>query len=312
MKEITNFKIESLGICEEWVYDIEVQDNHNFFGNDILLHNSIYFQIEPFINKYCPNSSIQEKTQWANKFYEKVIQKIVNSVIDTFSFNLNAFDKTFINAEREVIADDGILIAKKKYALRVRDNEGKVFALDNPKIKIQGLEIIQGGTAVFSKKYLEEAIPVILDKSENEIKEWFLETKKKFSSQRLENIAKTIGVSKLEDPDWGTVSKGRSVPIPFASKACIVSNQYIKTNNIQEEFSEIDAGNKVKILYLTKPNPLKNADAFAFIDSRFAYKFKDYIDYDINFNKFFVSPLENMLNVLNIDINKITENLEEW
>ncbi len=274
--------------------------------------DSIFFQIEPFINKYCKDKSISEKTIWANKFYEKVIQKIVDEVIDIFSFNLNTFDKSYINAEREVIADSGILVAKKKYAMRVRDNEGKTFALDKPKIKIQGLEIIQGGTAIFSKKYLEEAIPVILDKSENEIKEWFLKVKEEFIKQPLEDIAKTIGVSKIEDENWGNVNNGRIVSIPFASKACIATNNYIKQNNLQEQFSEIEPGNKVKILYLIKPNPLKNADSLAFIDSRFAYEFKDFIDYDINFDKFFVSPLENMLSVLNIDINKITEDLDEW
>ena len=29
-----------MGIIEEWVYDIEVEDNHNFFANNILVHNS--------------------------------------------------------------------------------------------------------------------------------------------------------------------------------------------------------------------------------------------------------------------------------
>ena len=32
------FKIKDLGIHEINVYDIEVEDNHNFFGNNILVH----------------------------------------------------------------------------------------------------------------------------------------------------------------------------------------------------------------------------------------------------------------------------------
>ena len=30
-----DFEIEDLGITDEFVYDIEVADNHNFFANDI-------------------------------------------------------------------------------------------------------------------------------------------------------------------------------------------------------------------------------------------------------------------------------------
>lgn len=47
--ETTDFSIESLGVHEENVYDIEVEKNHNFFANDILLHNSIYVNMEPII-----------------------------------------------------------------------------------------------------------------------------------------------------------------------------------------------------------------------------------------------------------------------
>ena len=46
-----NFEIEDLGIQELDVYDIEVENNHNFFGNDILIHNSGYYTIAPIMNE---------------------------------------------------------------------------------------------------------------------------------------------------------------------------------------------------------------------------------------------------------------------
>ena len=43
-----NYKIESIAEIEqlddfedEYVYDVEVDDCHNFFANDVLVHNSI-------------------------------------------------------------------------------------------------------------------------------------------------------------------------------------------------------------------------------------------------------------------------------
>lgn len=45
----SDFEIISLGEQEIDVYDIEVEDNHNFFANDILIHNSVYINTEPMI-----------------------------------------------------------------------------------------------------------------------------------------------------------------------------------------------------------------------------------------------------------------------
>lgn len=41
-KTTTNFTVESLGEVESDVYDIEVEDTHNFYGNEILVHNSVW------------------------------------------------------------------------------------------------------------------------------------------------------------------------------------------------------------------------------------------------------------------------------
>jgi len=48
VSEISDFEIEDLGIQEKWVYDLEIEKNHNFFGNDILVHNSVYITLDPF------------------------------------------------------------------------------------------------------------------------------------------------------------------------------------------------------------------------------------------------------------------------
>lgn len=274
--------------------------------------DSCYFSIDPFIEKYCSNKSILEKTEFADRFYKKVIEEVVQETIKTFSFYLNAYDPKHIGADREIIADSALFVAKKKYTARVRDEEGKRYPEDKPYLKVMGLEISQGGTAVFAKKYLKEAIPVILDKSTTELKDWFSEVRNKYAEEHLYSIAKTIGVSKLKDPNWGKIIGGRRVSIPFGSKTCIASNKYIIDNNLEEEYPLIEPGSKVKVLYLSKPNPLGNTEAFAFESGKFADLFKDYIDRDKTFDKFFVSPLENMVKALNIDLSKNLNDLDEW
>lgn len=39
--------IKDLGTTEECVYDLEVDDTHCFYANDVLIHNSIFLNLEP-------------------------------------------------------------------------------------------------------------------------------------------------------------------------------------------------------------------------------------------------------------------------
>ncbi len=273
--------------------------------------DSFYFSIDSFVDKYCKDKTLEEKIEFSDRFYAKIIDPIVDDSIKEFAEMTNALAPEFIGAEREIISDVGLWTAKKKYTARVRDNEGVRYDINKPYLKVTGLEIQQGGTAGFAKKHLKQAIPFILDKTDAEIKDWFQAVRDVYLESHIIDKAKTIGVSKLSNPNWGKIVNGRKSSPPFGSKACLASNKYIIDNDLQEQFALLSPGEKVKILYLNVPNPLK-ADAFAFTDPRFAILFKDYVDYDTTFEKFFISPLENMTSVLKIDVTKNYEELDEW
>ena len=50
---------------DEYVYDIEVDDTHTFFGNDILVHNSIYVEFV-FVNLLTRDKSLVWEKQAGN------------------------------------------------------------------------------------------------------------------------------------------------------------------------------------------------------------------------------------------------------
>ncbi len=307
MKFIEEFTVEDLGIQEEWVYDIDVEDNHNFFGNNILLHNSIYFHIEPFMQKYQeknPSLSINEYVDWADAFEKKVIKPIVNTCIEDFAIELNAYNKEMIGADREIIADVAVFCAKKKYYARVRDNEGTRYPENDPKIKIMGLEIIKSGTPVWSKKQLKLAIPFILDKDEQDVRNWLQKIKWEFTNQKLNDIAGVAGVSNL---DYVLGQKG----IPMGSRAALSHNKYIKENNLQDKYEAIHPGDKTKRLFLITPNKF-NTDVIAYTNDLFTKELEGCIDYDKNFEKNFLAPLDLMVKVLKYNLEKETEDLDGW
>ena len=303
-----NFTVQDLGIQEDWVYDIEVANNHNFFGNNILVHNSVYYQIEPFVEKYIeknPGLSINDYVEWADLFEKKVIQPTIQKTIKDFAYELNAYKEEAIGAEREIIADAAVFTAKKKYYARVRDNEGTRYPEDSPKIKVMGLEIIKSSTPTWSKKYLKEAIPHILDKDENDLRTWVKTIKQEFTKADLNDIAGVGSVSRL---DFDLVKD----TVPIGSRAAIRHNIYIAENNLSDQYAPIQGGDKCKRLFLVEPNAF-HSNIIAFTNDGFTKEIEKHncVDYDTQFGKNFLKPLYLMVEPMNYDLEKETAELDD-
>lgn len=274
--------------------------------------DSIYYQIEPFVNIYKeinPGLTINEYVEWADAFEKKIIQQIIKSTIDNFADNFNAMDKSVIGVEREIIADAIVFNAKKKYFARVRDSEGVRYDENNPYIKVMGLEIAKSSTPLWAKKKLKEAIPHILDKNENDLKDWLKSIKKEFISANPNDICLSGSASNL---NYTLGQKG----IPIGSRAALVHNNYINSNNLSSKYTLIEPGDKSKRLFLVQPNKL-NSDIVSFSNEQFIEELFDesgnsIIDYDKCFEKGFLSALKLMTNALNYNLDKETNDLDDW
>lgn len=271
--------------------------------------DSVYYHIEPFVNKYIeknPGLPIGKYVTWADEFEKKIIQPIIEKTINEFAYQLNAYNKDKIGAEREIIADAAVFTAKKKYYARVRDSEGTRYPDDAPKIKVMGLEIIKSSTPPWSKKYLKEAIPHILDKDENDLRNWIKSIKNEFIKVDLNQIAGVGSVSRI---DYVIGEKG----IPFGSRAAIMHNKYIKDNNLEDQYAPIQAGDKCKRIFLRTPN-IFDAEVIAYTNDGFVKEIlkSDCVDYDTQFEKNFMKPLDLMVAPLKYNLEKETEDLEDW
>ena len=308
-----NYKIEDLGIQELDVYDIEVEDNHNFFGNDILLHNSAYYTIEPFVEEFLkknPNASLSETVDFCDKFETEVVQPKIQENIDEFCYYLNAMDKSKCGGKREIIADRFLLLKKKKYLCRLRANEATVFPVDSPKIKAMGVELIKSSTPKFSIEHMSDALPILFDGTQKDLREWFEKCKTEFINAPVSDIVSNMTVNCID------YDLRKDIGIPLNSRASLIYNEFIKKHNLEGSFNLIQAGDKIKYIYLKTPNTLgetiKNTtgrtvkssypDVIAFTDDNFIQYFKDYIDYDTQFEKSFIKPLEFMTNAINFTV----------
>ncbi|QXO06452.1 hypothetical protein [Campylobacter phage CJLB-14] len=272
-------------------------------GNYIIYNDtdSVYVQVPNIINEKLPKDP-QLATDIIDKFIETKIQPVINTSSQELGSIFNALDASRISAKREAIASSAVFVAKKRYFMKVIDSEGVRFS--EPYLKTMGIDIVRSSTPAFSKKYLKKSVNIILESTEEELKEWLKNIRSLYLGQNLMDIAKISSVSSSK------YKLGVDKSIPINSRAFLVSNHYINSLNTGE-FQPLELGEKVRMLYLREPNPLKS-NIFAFNNEKFANVFKDYIDWDTNFNKFFLKPLEIMTDPLNYNLHKETETLEEW
>jgi hypothetical protein len=159
-----------------------------------------------------------------------------------FAFNCPAVRSDSIKTAREVVADKGFYLSKKRYILHIIDSEGKRV----DKMKIQGVEIKKTGTATFTKRILMEIVNMILDGADvHQLNSRIAEFKREYMDTSLLEIANISNCKTLKDAQdyyvaFGELRKGTH----YTAKAAIHYN--LKCTQYD---SPIMPGEKIKLLY---------------------------------------------------------------
>lgn len=271
--------------------------------------DSCYYTVEPFVNKYLethPNADKQELTDFCLKFADKVVQKVIDDSIDLIAKRFNCQDKSRMAAKVEVVCDVMINCAKKKYYARVLDAEGVRYDPANPHIKIMGLELAKSTTPQWVKDTISQAVPILFDKNESDLKNWIKTIKNSYLQASLWDISQ---VCKSNNLKYTLGEKS----VPFQAKMALVYNKFIKENNLQSSFRLIQEREKFRGLRLLKNNPF-GVEIIGYCDERFAEKYlKQYIDYDAMFDDTFLSALKLMTDCMDYDVyEKVISIDEDW
>ena len=248
--------------------------------------DSLYVRLEDFVQKFNPNNSIDFLDKVADEMLEPELAKSYDKL-----FNLLGGVSNRMVMKREAIADRGIWTAKKRYILNVHDNEGVRYK--KPKLKIMGIEAIKSSTPEPCREALKEMFNIIIQKNEKETQSAIEMFKNHFKTLPPDEIAFPRGVTKVREfKDHNQIYKKGT---PMHVRGSLLFNHQVNNLSLQKKYPLIKNGDKIKFVYLRLPNPIhENVIAFSdYLPDEFGLH--KYIDYDTQFKKTFLDPIEPVL-----------------
>ena len=249
--------------------------------------DSIYLSLEHLVEKVCAGKSTEDKIKFMDKICEEVIQPVIDSGYAELATHMNAYDQK-MQMKREVLADKGIWVAKKRYVLNVHNSEGVQYA--EPKIKVMGLEMVKSSTPAVVRKKLKESLKVILYQNESALQDFVQKFKDEFESLPIEEIAFPRSISDLKTYTNNQTIYGPKTPIHV--RGALLFNHYVKQHKLDKKYQLIGNGDKIKFIYLKKRNPI-NENVISFNTSfPVELKLEQYIDYDLQFEKTFTDAID--------------------
>lgn len=299
----TIINIENIGKTSDYVYDIEVNDNsHVFYGNDILIHNSNFLNIECLTTAFRKQYSLPEKiNSWSDKDklkLWKVVDDFIENDLNNHMQKLIA-EKCFseetsmLRYSLEYIGDCGIYEAKKHYCVHKIVSEGPELV---DQIKSVGIELKKTVLPAAVKSFLIDIYENTLknDWDENDFRHYINKCYDEFCKLSINDVGiwKGWNSDKIEAEGFLKTGKGTT----GISKACRYYNDVITEMGIAKKYNTLTIGHKYRFAYLN-PNNIYRIDCIAFEDGQWPKEFNDIfnVDYDVMFQKEILQPLKRYL-----------------
>jgi DNA polymerase elongation subunit (family B) len=294
-----------------------IEDKINKYLNKILKTNdvdyviasdtdSIYLNMGPLVETVYKGR--EKTTESVVSFLDKVAQveleKYIESCYQELADYVNAYDQK-MQMKRENIADRGIWTAKKRYILNVWDSEGVRY--EEPKLKMMGIEAVKSSTPAPCRQMIKDGLKLMMSGTEEQVIEFIDNCRTEFKKLPPEQIAFPRTASDVRKYRSHSDIYAKGTPIHI--RGALLFNHYIKEKNLTNKYSLIGNGEKVKFIYLKKPNIIRE-NIISFIqDFPMELGLDKYIDYELQFEKSFLEPLKSILDAIGWNVEK-TVNLE--
>jgi len=268
--------------------------------------DSIYLNLGPLVNKFfgAKSSDKAAVVSLLNKICEEKFEPYIDQCYQNLATYVSAYDQK-MQMKRENIADRGIWTAKKRYILNVWDSEGVRY--EDAKLKMMGIEAVKSSTPAPCRKMIKDALKLMMNGTEEDVIDFIDKSREEFKKLPPEQISFPRSVSDVVK--YKSHSDIYIKGTPIHCRGALLYNHYILKNKLDNKYSLIQNGEKIKFCYLKKPNSI-HENVISFIqDFPKELDIDKYIDYDLQFEKSFVEPLKAILDAIGWNVEK-TVNLE--
>ena len=150
--------------------------------------DSVYFSAYPTLQKEIDAGNIPWTKENVITLYDQVAEEANSTFVDFMgrAFHCPKTRADVIAAGREIVAESGLYITKKRYAALVYDTEGFRSDVDGKpgKVKAMGLDLRRSDTPVFMQEFLSEVLLMVLqNKPQKEILDRITQFRKEFEQR---------------------------------------------------------------------------------------------------------------------------------
>lgn len=292
-----NYRIDNIVSVEqdgffddEYVYDVEVDDTHTFFANNILLHNSIYVEFGRLVRQF--HIPKERQTQFVVDLWDYSLGPYMKKKYEEYAEQYNC-PKNIQDLELEKISDVTMYFAKKRYAMSECWKEPGIFLPKGKEVIYKGIEIVKGSTASYAKDCMEDFTRYILgwymDHDDPIEYSYVIDKLRSYKSQFMVKPPEEIsGGASVGDYEKFILTDKNELKIgdkcPAHIRACGVYNYLLnrpKYKKYKTKYNRIKTADKVRWYYTTN----KDYEVFAFIPGEFPAEFAPEIDRNVQFEK---------------------------
>lgn len=284
---------------------------NEFWHLDDSIHNELGIS---GVNKVVDPVVIYIDTDSCYVSFEKVFEScnyegdIVNLIQDIYDIRLKSYihsalqrysDKwntdPFLSFELETVAHNAIWLSKKKYIQNLAWEDPGIDYEPLEYISVKGFEIVQSSTPSFIRDKLRAALRLIFEQDVPELSSlvpFLKEVKKEFKLVDVEDISFNKRVNAIEKyviDDYNTFEIAKSCPINV--RAAGYYNYLLNNSKYKNKYQNIPSGEKVRIYFTAD----RVSNVFAFMSDEYPYEFAPQVDYDLQFEKVMLDPLNRVI-----------------
>lgn len=269
--------------------------------------DSIYITLDYFVKNVFGDDVPDNKkvVQFIDKVCKEKIEPYIDRSYQELATYMHAYEQK-MQMKRENIANKGIWKAKKMYILNVWNSEGVEY--EKPKLKMLGIEAVRSSTPTACRSAIKQSLEIIMDGNEADLQKYVAGFKDKFRQLAFEDIAFTSSVKDIEKY-W--VRGNFQSQTPIHVRGSVIYNEMLKKLKLSNKYETIASGEKIKYVYLKNPNPAKDYVISCPNGLPPEFKMNDYIDFDLQFEKGYLKPIESITNTMGWQAEK-RATLEDW